>query len=132
MKRILTIIVAITALFTLGSCKKNPLVGQKAPLDGTYWEGTYGLDDRHWDYKLKFNGERDCELRVIYYTFFDHKEHKLESDVTFSGSYELNGSQGTMHLRRNVDPYDDCDARFSWSGSDLNLEFDDKSIEMRR
>ena len=120
------------ALFVVFSCKKTPQVGVKAPLDNTYWEGTYGEPDRHWDYKLKFRGERDCELRVIYYTFFDGKEHKLESDETFSGSYELNGSQGTMRVRREVEPYDDFDARFSWSGSNLNLEFDGKSIEMRR
>lgn len=128
MKRILTIIVAITALFALASCKKDPVVGVRAPLDNTYWEGTYGEIDRHWDYKLNFRSDRDCELRIIYYVLED-KEHRLESDLTYSGEYELNGSNGTIRFSNS---HDDREASFSWGGDELELHYDGKSVEMHR
>ena len=130
MKKILLLLVAVAALLALNSCKKNGLVGARAPLQNSYWEGTYGEPDRHWDYKLKFDSDRDCNLRVIYY-ILEGKEHRMESDVTYTGEYELNGHQGTIHLRGNSEPYEEFEDRFNWGGNDLTLEHDGKSIEMR-
>ena len=132
MKRILTIILSVTALFAFSSCKEQEgLDGVRAPLDNTYWEGTYGEPDRHWDYKLKLDSDRDCNLRVIYYVL-EGKDHRKESDVTYSGEYELSGSQGTMRLRNSSEPYDEYEDRFHWGDRDLTLEHDGKSVEMHR
>lgn len=130
MKRIFTLILAFAALFLINSCKDdNGEDGVRAPLSGTYWEGTIQEDMSHADYKLKFNSDRDCELNIYFYD--DMEGSRMYASSSYSGTYELGGRDGTIHFKNNDEPYDECEDTFQWGGDRLTLVHGRREIEMR-
>lgn len=125
MKKMMMTMVAVAAMLFVGCGKETTETTETAANEvavrGTTWVGTQGnpaTDASYATYTLNLGGDNSCTLRIDFYAVSEGGHY---ATTDFTGTYTLNGNNGTMTLTDGLPDKATYNDTFTLNGNSLSL-----------